>query len=64
MCFKVWEDGFEDGSEMLTKGIVTLVSITCTIIAANARKMVKLHYETTINLYFGDMLEFSSLEIF
>jgi hypothetical protein len=23
MCFKVWEGGFEDGSEMLGKGVAT-----------------------------------------
>jgi hypothetical protein len=62
--FKVWENGFEDGSEMLAKGVVTSIGITCTIIATNARKMVKLHNETTINLYLCDMLEFSSLTSF
>ncbi len=32
MCFRVWEEGFKDGSEMVTKGVsTTLVNIARTI---------------------------------
>ncbi len=45
MRFRVWEDGFEDGNEMLAKGVGVLVGITCTIIDVDAKKMVKPHYD-------------------
>jgi hypothetical protein len=49
---------------MLAKNIGVITYIVHTIRAMDARKMVNPHYETTTNLYFCNMLEFSLLESF
>jgi len=49
---------------MLAKKIGVSINIVHTIKIVDVGKMVKPHYETTINLYLCDMLEFSLLKSF
>jgi len=49
---------------MLARKVGVSTYIVYTIKAMDVGKMVNPHYETTTNLYFCNMLEFSSLESF
>jgi len=53
VCFGVWEGGFEssNSNEMVARGVVATADIICTIRVVDARKMVKLQYEATTNLF-------------
>ncbi len=52
MCFRVWEKRFKSNSnnEMVASGAIDTIDIIHIVRAFDARKLVKLQYETTINL--------------
>jgi len=52
VCFRVWERRFEsnNNNEMVASGTIDTINITHIVRAFDARKLVKLQYETTINL--------------
>jgi hypothetical protein len=51
--FQVWEGGFESNNsdDMVARRVVTKTNISRTIRIIDVGEMVKLHYETTINLF-------------
>ncbi len=51
MCFRVWEGGFEssNNNKMVARRVVATTYITHIVEVVDARKMVKLQYEATIN---------------
>ncbi len=53
MCFRVWERGFEssNSNEMVARRVVATTDITRIVRVVDVRKMVKLQYEATTNLF-------------
>jgi len=53
VCFKVWEGRFKsnNSNEMVVRGVVATIDITCTIRVVDVGMMVKPQYEATINLF-------------
>jgi hypothetical protein len=53
VCFRVWEGGFEssNSNEMVARRVVATTNIACIVKVVDARKMVKLQYEATTNLF-------------
>jgi hypothetical protein len=53
VCFRVWEGGFKssNSNEMVARGVVATTNIARIVKVVDARKMVKLQYEATTNLF-------------